>query len=81
MAGPPHGSWLPKAGLLKSPNRPFGKSSQVAALLSSSRPISPSDGGRLAKPRVAVVVAVSGVIMNSDVSVSGGGCKDAPGVS
>ena len=28
---PPHRSWLPNAGLLTSPNRPFGNSSQVAA--------------------------------------------------
>jgi len=38
----PHGSAAPKAGLLKSPNRPFGKSSQVAALFNSPRPASPS---------------------------------------
>ena len=28
---PPHRSWLPNAGLLTSPKRPFGNSSQVAA--------------------------------------------------
>ena len=28
---PPHRSWLPNAGLLTSPNRPFGNSSHVAA--------------------------------------------------
>lgn len=59
---PPQGSWFPNAGLLKSPKRPFGKSSQLAALLSSPRPASPSVVEIVERPRVAVLVAFSGDI-------------------
>ena len=77
---PPHRSWSPNAGLLKSPNRPLGKSSQVAALLSSPRPASPSVVEIAERPCAAELAALRAV-MRSLESDPGGGCVGVPGVS
>lgn len=63
--GLPHWSICPKAGLLKSPKRPFGKSSQLSALFSSPLPASPSVGAGTSSPFVAESVALCGVMMRS----------------
>ena len=68
---PPHGSRSPKAGLLKSPKRPLGKSSHVAALLTSPRPASPSVVDMFDKVIVAVAVAFVGVIKSVESSGTG----------
>lgn len=77
---PPQRSWSPNAGLLKSPNRPLGKSSQDAALLSSPRPASDCATKRVARVLVAEVVAFEGVINRSE-SPSGNGWVGVPGTS
>jgi hypothetical protein len=56
---------------LKSPKRPLGKSSHVAALLSSPRPASPSVAEISDKVEVAVAVAFVGVIKSVELSGTG----------
>ena len=76
MPEPPQGSWFPKAGLLKSPNRPLGKSSQEAALLSSPFPASVVAFVRETSPEVASFEAEVGVIkspVSCGLSVRGSG--------
>lgn len=61
----PQRSLAPNAGLLKSPNRPFGKSSQVATLSKSIRPGSLFVVGIDASVCVASRAAVIGVTTRS----------------
>lgn len=70
----------PYAGLLISPNLPFGNSSQVAALFSSPFPASTGpavDTGLAAKDDVAVVDAAAGVILRFTLD-SEDSCFESP---
>jgi hypothetical protein len=73
MLEPPHCPWMPNAGLLESPNRPLGKSSQVVTLLKSLVDAVPSVCIRK-RESAAVVAALVGVIRWTG-SVSGMSCQ------
>lgn len=74
----PHGPWSPHAGLLKSPNRPLGKSSHDAAAFNSPLPASWDEalGKEVSPAEAALTASRAGRMRESDsvvVWVSSGG--------
>ena len=73
----PQRSVSPYAGLLKSPKRPFGKSSQSATLLISPLLVSFSGAGAVVSSLVARSAAACGVTLRSGGTASALSCAEA----